>query len=69
MCAPRYGVGKTRETTRSVQPAWLARSPSEHLEGAVPVDYADKRRQAELEKLRMEIRKMQRDMTMDALGS
>ena len=30
------------------------------------MDYADRRRQAELEKLRMEIRKMQRDMTMDA---
>ena len=34
--------------------------------GAVAVDYADRRRHAELEKLRMEIRKMQRDMTMDA---
>lgn len=30
------------------------------------MDYADRRRHAELEKLRMEIRKMQRDMTMDA---
>ena len=34
--------------------------------GALAVDYADRRRYAELEKLRMEIRKMRRDMTMDA---
>lgn len=30
------------------------------------MDYEEKRQEAELEKLKMEIRKMKRDMTMDA---
>ena len=36
------------------------------LKGAGPVDYDDKRKETELEKLKVEIRKMEHAMTMDA---
>ena len=61
----------TELAKRAISPArfnrqcWTTVSQS-ILKGAVPVDYADRRRHTELEKLRMEIRKMQRDKTMDA---